>query len=100
VPETPQQRFKRLLHEDYKLTPAQYSALLQAQGGLCAICAKGPKPGTRLCIDHCHATGVVRALLCTVCNLMVGVYERHHRAAAAYLSAYGAGNPLLKQTAP
>jgi hypothetical protein len=85
-----------LLRQQYKLTPAQYTALVEAQGSVCAICAKTPAPGRRLHVDHCHATGVVRALLCNKCNLNVGVYEAQHLAFAAYLAAYGDGNPLLK----
>ena len=95
--ETPTQRLERKLWEEYKLTLAQYAALVEAQGGACAICRKSPDAGARLFVDHCHATGVVRALLCNPCNLMIGVFENHHRSATEYLAAYGAGNPLLKQ---
>jgi hypothetical protein len=94
--ETPAQRLARKLRNDYGLTFAQYEALARAQNGLCAICKKPPGARTRLYVDHCHATGVVRALLCNKCNLNVGVYEAQHRAFAAYLATYGDGNPLLK----
>ncbi|MFJ4974170.1 endonuclease VII domain-containing protein [Streptomyces coeruleorubidus] len=80
----------------YKITPEQYSQLLEAQGGVCAICGRPPEERKRLAVDHCHSTHVVRALLCTACNLTVGRYERYHEAVAAYLAAYGSGNPLLK----
>lgn len=96
-PETREERLARKLWEEYRLTREQYSTLVDAQGGLCAICGKPPPEGRRLAIDHCHATGVVRALLCTYCNVMVvGAYENHSRAAAEYLAMYGPGNPLLK----
>lgn len=95
--ETPLQRLTRKLWEKYKLTLDQYLELVEAQGGACAICRRKPPAGARLCVDHCHTTGAVRALLCIPCNVMVGVYENHHQAAAEYLARYGAGNPLLKQ---
>jgi hypothetical protein len=94
--ETPTERLTRKLWQEYKLTLAQYMALVEAQGGVCAICGRTPESGSRLFVDHCHATGVVRALLCNTCNLAVGVYENRHHEIAAYLAEFGTGNPLLK----
>lgn len=51
----------------YGLTPAQYDALLQRQGGRCAICRARPK-SKRLAVDHDHKSGAVRGLLCSRCN--------------------------------
>jgi hypothetical protein len=92
--ETSEERRARLLRKEYGISPEQYTALVASQNGACAICKKTPE---RLVVDHCHATDVVRALLCTYCNVIVGIYENHHRAAAEYLAAYGNGNPLLDQ---
>ncbi|MCZ4515671.1 endonuclease domain-containing protein [Streptomyces sp. ActVer] len=96
--ETPDERLTRKLWSNYRLTREQYTALVDAQLGVCAICGKAPGEGKRLFVDHCHATGVVRALLCTTCNVAVGFYEIHGSAAAEYLGTYGAGNPLLKRS--
>lgn len=96
-PRTPEERRRRRLWETYRLTEAQYAELLEAQGGACAICMAEPQPGKPLAVDHCHARGVVRALLCNVCNLQIGVYERTREVAAEYLARYGDGNPLLNQ---
>lgn len=49
-----------------------YSALLHAQGGVCAIC-KQPPEGKRLARDHNHTTGQFRGLLCTRCNVALGL---------------------------
>lgn len=51
-----------------------YDALVAHQGEKCAICAKTPADGhsTRLVIDHCHETGVVRGLLCSNHNSVIG----------------------------
>jgi hypothetical protein len=56
----------------YGLDAEGYERMLDEQGGLCAYCHK---PARRLVVDHCHATGVVRALLCDRCNMGVGHLE-------------------------
>jgi hypothetical protein len=44
-------------------------------GKKCAICGGPPKHGSRLHTDHCHATGVVRGLLCITCNAGLGQFR-------------------------
>jgi hypothetical protein len=58
----------------YKLTSTDYDALLALQDGRCAICGARPTETKRggLEVDHCHATGVVRGLLCGPCNRGIG----------------------------
>ena len=59
----------------------------ERQGNVCGICKT---PGKPLCVDHCHATGKVRGLLCRDCNLGLGNYKDNPvftRAATAYLEA-------------
>lgn len=73
----------------YGISRAEYDAMLQAQGGVCAIC-KGPHRGVgkRLHVDHCHDTGAVRGLLCGNCNTFIGLAEHDPdrlRQAIAYL---------------
>lgn len=77
----------------YGLTQEKYQDLLDAQGGLCAICESdepGP-PGKYFHIDHSHATGKIRGLLCCSCNFMLGLAKNSittlHRA-ADYLEIY------------
>ena len=51
------------LESVYGITRAEYEAMLELQGGVCAAC--GQKPRTkRLAVDHDHETGRVRGLLC------------------------------------
>lgn len=60
---------------DYGLTVAQYRAMFEAQGGLCACCKRPGVEGrkTVLCVDHCHETSQVRGLLCGNCNAAIGL---------------------------
>ncbi len=54
-----------------------YQALLRTQDGRCAICGKQQRnPSKRLCLDHNHQTGFIRGLLCSRCNLLVGLIEK------------------------
>lgn len=60
----------------YGMTSERYEEMLAAQGGVCAICRGCCVTGQRLCIDHDHETGKVRALLCRKCNRYVGMVEQ------------------------
>ena len=53
----------------YGLTLAEHDTLAASQGGLCAICGR-ERP---LRVDHDHATGVIRGLLCHNCNVALGL---------------------------
>jgi len=57
----------------YGLVRDTYLELLSEQGGACRICKK--TSSKRLCVDHCHKTGVVRGLLCRRCNLAIGLFD-------------------------
>lgn len=58
------------LRKHYGIDESQYNAILNAQGGVCAICGAPPKDNKkrRLAVDHNHATGKNRGLLCAPCN--------------------------------
>jgi hypothetical protein len=73
----------------YGIDKATYDAMLAAQGGRCAICRRAPGVKS-LNIDHNHATGAVRGLLCGACNRgmgMLGDNAARLRKAAAYLES-------------
>lgn len=77
------------LKAKYGLTPDDFDALLEAQAGACLICdAEMDQPQ----IDHDHATGVVRGLLCRSCNIGLGYFRDdvvNMRRAIAYLEDAG-----------
>lgn len=58
--------------KQYNLTLQEYDNLLSRQDGKCAICGSLPNKKD-LAVDHDHITGKVRGLLCTNCNLILGL---------------------------
>lgn len=71
----------------YGLEPEQYEALLAAQDGLCAVCCS-PGGARGLAVDHDHASGRVRGLLCGPCNSAIGLLKErpdNFERAVAYL---------------
>lgn len=75
--------------EAYGLRLGEYAALYAAQGGKCALCLRATGARKRLAVDHDHATGEVRGLLCGVCNRTLGHFRDDPQAflrCAAYLN--------------
>lgn len=69
-------------------TLKDYERLNEEQGGVCAVAGCGGKPGKRrLHVDHDHATGRVRGLLCYRCNAALDTHTTpaRLRAMADYL---------------
>ena len=70
------------LMKKFGITLEEYNEMLEIQDGACAICGQ---PETRkdhrtgetraLAVDHDHATGRVRGLLCTDCNTGIGLLQ-------------------------
>lgn len=78
----------------YGITPEDFQAMLEKQGGVCAICAEPPPADTLLHVDHDHDTGAVRGLLCRGCNSGIGFFKDSERAmlkAIEYIRAAKAG---------
>ncbi len=63
----------------YGITKADYEQMLADQGGVCKTCARPAEDsrGGTLVIDHSHVTGVVRALLCHNCNVVLGLVSEN-----------------------
>lgn len=69
----PKQKRDQNLKRRYGISIRSYNKLLTHQGGMCAAC--GGPPGTEdgvFRVDHDHATGSVRGLLCLACNAALG----------------------------
>lgn len=65
------ERLDGKLFAAYGITRKEWNALLENQSGACAAC--GCVPEKTLQVDHDHATGKIRGLLCGACNLALGM---------------------------
>jgi Recombination endonuclease VII len=89
----PTVRRASVLLKQYGITPTQYAEMLAAQHGGCAICHTSV-PGVRtryFAVDHDHVTGELRGLLCTRCNMALGLFQDSSPIldqASAYLKKY------------
>jgi hypothetical protein len=66
------------MRRNYGIEPADYYKMLDEQGGGCAICGSktpGYKGKKKFAVDHCHATGAVRGVLCHPCNKALGLFK-------------------------
>lgn len=79
----------------YGISAAQADEMVDAQGGLCAICRERPAEH----VDHDHVTGVVRGMLCFNCNGGLGQFRDRMdllQAAIEYLQAPPAFVPVAR----
>jgi hypothetical protein len=77
------------LKKTYKLTLEEVQQAWSSQDGKCGICQVKMLPSGRqacsVCVDHDHATGQFRELLCRKCNMALGMYETNRKGIDAYL---------------
>lgn len=78
------QRERNWRHK-YGIERSDFEQMWSEQEGKCAICFvdltnieldNDPKnKSNTACVDHCHSTGKVRALLCARCNKGIGLFD-------------------------
>lgn len=66
--------------KEYGLTDTEFAALVAEHESTCCICGvavsdDSPEHNTRLVVDHDHATGKVRGILCDPCNTGLGRFR-------------------------
>lgn len=61
---------RRRLAKQYDMTLSEYEATIRS-AGKCSICGNTE----RLVMDHCHAKGNVRGVLCSNCNTALGLFR-------------------------
>ena len=73
---------RNTLKKKYGLSKKEFEKIKEVQGDVCAICGK-PEEQQRagkireLSVDHDHKTGKVRGLLCSKCNIGLGVFREN-----------------------
>jgi hypothetical protein len=85
-----ERHWERCIKNKYGIAPADYYRMLDEQDGACAIChaTEDSYGRSKFCVDHDHKTGLVRGLLCTHCNRVIGLFKDSAelaRSAATYL---------------
>ena len=73
-----------------QLSPIVRNMLLEAQDHKCALCLT-VVTDKRWVVDHCHTTGEIRAVLCLLCNNMLGAAKDNPdvlRAGAKYIELF------------
>ena len=77
-PEYRLQQRKHHLKKYYGITLDDYDTMLKSQNNSCATCKTKTPSGTStkyFHVDHCHTTNKVRGLLCSRCNMALGILK-------------------------
>ena len=70
---------ERSLWNNFRLTPEMWDLIDAYQHHVCFFCGKRQPSGKRLATDHAHSgfkAGLIRGLLCSQCNRVLGKLER------------------------
>lgn len=78
---------ERRVQKVYGLAPGEYGRIYLEQGGRCFICQRATGASKALSVDHDHKTGLVRGLLCSTCNKLLG-HLRDNPVTAARIHRY------------
>jgi hypothetical protein len=73
----PEVRKARALKYNYGITPEQFDAFFLSQGNCCRICKTIEPGGRNWHVDHCHASGKIRGILCCRCNVGIGMFRNN-----------------------
>lgn len=81
----------------YGMSSDEYTSLLEIQNGSCAICNKLPDTHATykvLAVDHDHASKRVRGLLCSQCNVGLGMFQHNPKLLLKALEYLGFRDPI------
>lgn len=60
------------LKQHYGISLAEWEKLFDSQKRRCACCGTNSNGKRRWSTDHCHETAVIRGILCSPCNMLIG----------------------------
>lgn len=69
------------IKSQFGITAIEYDNILISQNNGCAICKETFShkhqngKAAKLAVDHCHVTGKIRGLLCSKCNMGLGLFR-------------------------
>lgn len=64
---------RRHLQRFYGISVEDFDSLFRNQGERCACCRTSQPDKRGWCVDHDHATGKIRGILCNRCNASIGL---------------------------
>lgn len=100
LPEEQKRKRNRHLLKTFGITQDQYNEMLDKQGGGCAICKKQCSTSKSLAVDHCHATGKIRGILCQPCNTTLGKLDENIETLKAMINYIENGGTPNSYTVP
>jgi len=71
-PEEAKRRSRRRSYVAAGMDPAKAAAILAAHNGKCDCCGADKSGGQGWQVDHDHASGAIRGVLCFYCNTAIG----------------------------
>lgn len=85
-------KYASKLKKNFGLSLDDYNKMFEVQSGRCKICNRHQSElRYRLGVDHNHATGQIRGLLCSACNTLIGRINEDSniaRAMVKYIDEY------------
>jgi hypothetical protein len=95
--------FERRIARAYGITVEDYARAELSQGRACAGCCErlNHAPGERgVHVDHCHASGVFRGLLCYSCNAALGLVRDRQDVLERLIRYLGASHDAIRRSHP
>lgn len=81
----------RAFNRKYGISKEDFYVLRSKQNNKCAICENELENDKKSHMDHCHDTGKLRGVLCTTCNVGLGMFKDSLpiiKSAVKYLKKY------------